>query len=296
VTGVHVASRGSHANLLLASNLHGPDGDRPLMLVAPYIEPDLASYLIDRNIPFLDVAGNAFIRAPEVTIMILGRARVSLPKDSPTSRSTTSKGLQVMFALATQPGLASEPYRKIAEVSGAALSTTNQVVDDLLARGLLVTRRNGKRMFPDWPKYVEEWVSLYPTRLRIKLAQARFASTSGDWWRSFDFLKFGARLGGHAAADLVTQDLKAARVTIYADQKLGADFLKAARLRPALDGEVEVLTTFWREPVDYGWVTSPSHPVVHPLLVYADLIASRDSRSLSVAKDIYERFVGTLHA
>lgn len=297
VMPVRVASRASPFNaLLVSSRLKSARVDgRPMMLVATYIDPDQAADLVDRNIPFLDAAGNAFIREPEATIMISGRPRLPWATGTPTPRSTTSKGLQVMFALATQPGLASEPYRKIAEASGAALSTVNQVIDDLLARGLLVTRRNGERSFPDWQKYVDEWVSLYPTRLRSKLALSRYSATSPDWWRSFDFSAFDARLGGEAAADLVTQELKAARVTIYARQSLGADFLKAARLRPSPDGEVEVLAAFWREPADYQWDTSPSLSVVHPLLVYADLIASGDSRNLSVAKHIYERYVGSLH-
>lgn len=266
------------------------------MLIAPYVDSELAAHLIERNIPFLDVAGNAFIREPEATIMIVGRPGLPAVTGTRATRSTTNKGLQVMFALGTQPGLASEPYRKIAEVSGAALSTVNQVIDDLLARGLLVTRRNGQRIFPDWQKYVEEWVSLYPTRLKPKLTLSRYSATSPDWWRSFDFLRFQARLGGEAAADLVTQELKAARVTIYTHQSLGADFLKAARLRPNPDGDVELLSSFWREPTEYGWGASASLPVVHPLLVYADLIASGDSRNLSVAKDIYERYIEDLHA
>ncbi|MEM5382576.1 type IV toxin-antitoxin system AbiEi family antitoxin [Paraburkholderia phymatum] len=298
VMPVHLASRANRANVLLVSDrLQSARVDgRPLMLVAPYVDPDLAMDLIDRNIPFLDAVGNTFIQEPEATIMIMGRPRLPWATGTQTSRSTTSKGLQVMFALATQPGLASEPYRKIAEASGAALSTVNQAVDDLLARGLLVTRKNGERIFPDWQKYVDEWVSLYPTRLRPKLALSTYTATSPDWWRAFDFLKFDARLGGEAAADLVTQELKAVRVTIYARQNLAADFLKEARLRPSPDGEVEVLASFWREPADFGWDTSPSLPVVHPLLVYADLIASGDSRNLSVAKHVYKRYVGNLHA
>jgi len=296
---VHAAFRVNSSNVLLAtSRLQSAEIDgRPVMLAATWIDGDVAAHLIDHDIPFIDLAGNVFIREPEATIMILGRPRLLLAdRMQRTARSTTSKGLQIMFALATLPGLANEPYRTIAEVSGAALSTVNQVIDDLLARGLLYARSNGERIFPDWPKYVDEWVSLYPTRLRPKLASSRYAATSPDWWRSFDFAKFDARLGGEAAADLVTHELKAASVTIYARQNPGADFLKEARLRPDPDGEVEVLTAFWREPAEYGWTEPTPLPLVHPLLVYADLIASGDSRNLSVAKSLYEQYVETLHA
>ncbi|WP_109483212.1 type IV toxin-antitoxin system AbiEi family antitoxin [Paraburkholderia sp. C35] len=296
---VRVESRASSIGTLLASSNRlksvRVDG-RPLMMVRPYVDPGMAAQLIELGIPFLDVAGNVFIREPEATIMIVGRPRVPSAAATSTARSTTGKGLQVMFALATQQGLASEPYRKIAEMSGAALSTVNQVIDDLLARGLLAARKNGQRIFPDWQKYVDEWVSLYPTRLKPKLTLPGYSATSPDWWRTFDFSRFDTRLSGEAAADLVTQELKAVRVTIYAHRNLGAEFLKAARLRPSADGDVEVLASFWREPVDYGWDTSTTLPVVHPLLVYADLIASGDSRNLSIAKGIYERYIENFHA
>lgn len=295
---VRVAHRASRSNILLASSQLKStriDG-RPAMLVAPYIDTRLATFLIDSDIPFLDSAGNVFIREDDVTIMITGRPRLPGIVASQSTRATTGKGLQVMFALATQPGLVNEPYRKIAQASGAALSTVNQVIDDLLDRGLLVTRRNGQRIFPDWQKYVEEWVSLYPTRLRPKLAMSTFTSTSSDWWRSFDFSRFGARLGGEAAADLVTHELKAAQVTIYAQQSLGTEFLKQARLRQTAGGDVEILASFWVEPLTDGWHAPESMPVVHPLLAYADLIASGDSRNASVATHLYKRYIENIHA
>ena len=153
------------------------------MLIAPQSTRTLAGRLIEQNVPFLDAAGNAFLREPEGMVMISGRPKPQHVQKPQTGRATTRKGLQVMFAIATQPGLVSQPYRTIAQASGVALSTVNQAdFYDLQFRGLVALKSSGERIFPDWQKFVFEWTSLYQTRLRFKLGARRFASTTPDWW------------------------------------------------------------------------------------------------------------------
>lgn len=261
---------------------------RTPMLVAAFIEPVIARKLIEMNQPFLDTAGNVFLREPEATIMVAGQPKPATSITKHVARATTRKGLQVMFTLATQPALVNAPYRTIAEASAVALSTVNQVVDDLTDRGFLATRRNGDRLIPDWQRYVQEWVSLYPSRLRAKLSSSRFASTNPDWWRSFNFETLHGLLGGEAAADLVTGNLRPARVTIYSHAAPTNEFMLKARLRPDPAGDVEVLQAFWPEGQSRGWPEGTAQ-LVHPLLIYADLLASGDSRNLEIARTIYEQ-------
>ncbi|WP_240702269.1 hypothetical protein [Trinickia terrae] len=116
------------------------------MLVAPHIGPDLAEQLIEQNAPFLDAAGNIFINELEFMVMITGRPKPSAAPVTPSARATTRKGMQVTFALATRPAQVAEPYRTIADASGVALNTVNQVIDDLMARGLVAARRNVRRI------------------------------------------------------------------------------------------------------------------------------------------------------
>lgn len=289
------ASAADIANILLAQ--HRPHAGeprsprRPLMLVVPYVEPEFAGRLIEQNVPFLDAAGNAFLSEPEGVVMIGGRPKPQHVQRPQTGRATTRKGLQVMFAIATQPGLVSQPYRTIAQAAGVALSTANQVIDDLQFRGLVALKKSGERIFPDWQKFVFEWTGLYQSRLRFKLGARRFASTTPDWWREFDFASFNARLGGESAADILTHELKAANVTLYSRVPLSGQFMLSARLRPDPRGDVEILESFWPESLERAWLESGRQPLVHPFLIYADLVASGDSRNLSVATQIYEQYI-----
>ncbi|WP_322039213.1 type IV toxin-antitoxin system AbiEi family antitoxin [Burkholderia diffusa] len=264
--------------------------ERPLMLVAPYFSADLAARLIEHDIPFIDTAGNACLILPEATVMISGRPRPARTPRRQASRATTPKGLAVMFALATQPGLVTQPLRAIAAASGVALGTVNLAMDDLIARGLIAQRRNGVRAFTDWPRFVQEWVALYPSRLRAKLPSRRFAALAPDWWRGFDFAAFDTRLGGEPAADLLTHDLKPAAVTVYTHGAVSNRLLLQARLRPDERGDVELLEAFWPPSPALDW-REQDVPLVPPLLIYADLVSSGDSRNLAAAEHIHDRYL-----
>ena len=264
--------------------------NRPLMVVTQHVGSDLAGYLIEQNVPFLDAAGNVYFSEPEGTVMVTGRPKSPLTLATPNVRSATRKGLQVMFALATQPRLVAMPYRTIAAAAGVSLNTVNQTLDDLIARGLVIATHNGERLLPDPKRFVTEWVNLYPSRLRSRLGARRFASALPDWWRTFDFATVGANVGGEAGAEVMTNGLKASSVTVYSRTAVTADFMIRARLRPDEYGDVEILEAFWPPSVaEVGG--SHGLPLVHPLLIYADLVATGDTRNLSIAEQIYESYL-----
>jgi hypothetical protein len=262
------------------------DDARPLMLVTQHITPKLADRLIAANIPFLDTAGNVYLQEPEVTIMIVGRAQPMLNRTDPTSRSTTPKGLRVTFALLTRPDLVQEPYRTIAAQSAVALNTVNLAMDDLMERGLVVVK-GARRVIADRRRLIEDWVSLYPTRLRPKLGSRRFRSLSNeqDWWS-------GARVGGETGADMLTHEIRPASLTLYVHGGITPGLMAKGLLRPANDGDIEILDAFWPEKAEAGW-DLPNHAVVHPLLIYTDLINSDDDRHRSVAQTLYDRYLAS---
>lgn len=266
-----------------------PAAGRPLMVVTNHVSSRLAATLIANRVPFLDTAGNVYLDEPEATVMITGRRAPRLKHTDLTSRSTTPKGLRVSFALATQPDLVEQPYRTIADASGVALNTVNLAVDDLVARRLVIKKKD-RRVIADRQQFNKDWATLYPTGLRTKLASRRYTTNVGiDWWKSAPLQDFNARLGGECAAEALTHENKPVSVTVYAHGGAAPPLMAAARLRPDPHGEVEILESFWPERAEQRWDVPPG--VVHPLLVYADLIASGDSRNHAVAQTIHERFL-----
>jgi hypothetical protein len=71
-------------------------------------------------------------------------------------------------------------------------------------------------------------------------------------------------------------------MTVYTRDKPGR-FLAAHRLCTDPRGNVEILEAFWDMTGDW---TNPE--IVHPLLVYADLLATGDARNIEIARQIYD--------
>ncbi|MBI4013946.1 MAG: hypothetical protein HY359_16630 [Candidatus Rokubacteria bacterium] len=263
------------------------------VLVAPYLTAELATHCREKlDLPFIDTAGNAYLRAPGLYVFIRGeRPERPVARVMGAPGRGTATALRVVFALLCQPALLTAPYRDIVAAAGVALGAVGWVFFDLQARGYLTggTRRRDRRWLePD--RLLEEWVTTYPLTLRPKLNPRRFRAPDPAWWQRTR-LPDGALWGGEVAAHRLTDYLKPATGTLYLDPAKGRDGVTALvqdhRLRADLKGEVEILDRFWNFPTD------PTHPdLVPPLLVYADLMATLDPRNLEVAKRIREEHLG----
>ena len=91
---------------------------------------------------------------------------------------------------------------------------------------------------------MEEWVTHYPIKLRPKLVGRRFTAPTADWWRHQDLRQYHAWWGGEVAAEKLTGYLRPARVIAYVEGKPERLILDN-RLRPDVNGEIEILQAFW---------------------------------------------------
>ena len=100
-----------------------------------------------------------------------------------------------------------------------------------------------------------------------------------------DLKPLEAYWGGEVAAERLTRYLKAEHLLVYtrADVK---QLLVQGRMRLAGDGDVEILDAFWNPELD-----DPAKPLAPPLLVYADLMMTGDTRNLETAKILYEQYL-----
>ena len=91
--------------------------------------------------------------------------------------------------------------------------------------------------------------------------------------------------GGEVAGAKLTAYLSPETATIYSDDFPG-EFVLTYALYKDPAGKVEVLKPFWG-PIP--WATHED--CVHPLLVYADLIASEIDRNVETAQRVYDRYL-----
>lgn len=258
------------------------------ILVADYVNPRMADRLRTEGVQFMDAVGNAYIRTPFRHVQIKGnrrRERETKGAGPRKHKGFTIAGLKVTYAFLCNPELVRAPYRDIAKVAGVALGTVTNVMDDLQAAGFLLITDNERRLVHA-DAVLETWVERYPTALRPKQGLGTFAAQGMDWWQNFPIEDFDGYWGGELAGAHYTGYLRPVVATAYVPRAQLNKLIAKARLRkqalPTLEpGAVELLAPFWWPNRDFGLY-------VHPILAYADLIATGDPRNLEVARKLYD--------
>lgn len=254
---------------------------RLALLVTEYITPAMADRLRERALHFIDTAGNAYLKALPLYVFIKGNR---LPERLPATRGPLAfqrAGLQILFALLCRKDLAKRPLREIAAAAGVALGTVNNVLKDLKQKGYLIDMGRGGRHLINKDELFRKWAVAYPDVLRPKILLGRYTAEKKEWWKKTE-LPPDIYWGGEVGAAKITKYLKPQQVTLYA-LNIPKDLLVKQRLKKDPNGEVEILEVFWGQ--ECNWQGTD---VVHPLLIYADLLVTNDSRSRETAEIIYD--------
>jgi hypothetical protein len=256
----------------------------PLLLVAKYINRQMADELKLNGIEFIDTAGNVFINQPPLYIFVKGN-KPDIVKAPPIKRTFKPAGLRVIYAFLCNPGLENKTYREIAAKTGVALGTVDWIMKELKELGFLLDMgKRGQRLIQK-QNLLQRWVIAYPEQLRPKLTLGRFRGQY-EWWRqkTLDHLK--AQWGGEVAAAKLTQYLQPQIITIYTMPQELNQLLTENRLRKDQTGDVEILEKFWKPPEIWK-----HEDLVHPILIYADLLATGNERNIETAKMIYDQHI-----
>lgn len=264
---------------------------RPCLLVAPRISTELADKCRELDVQFIDANGNGYLHAPGMFVLVKGQrptqgSALNEMLNGSVSASGTSAA-RLIFVLLCAPELLNVPYRILSQVAGVSLGAIGPIFNDLARRGFINNAKNNRR-FLEKERLLSEWVTIYPVKLRPKLAPRRFRASDRDWWRTVDINRFDAVWGGEVAAEKLTNYLKPEKITIYMRAATMRQNLSKlvidSKLRADPDGDIEVLERFWKLPTD----KSPPG-TVPPLLAYADLVATMEPRNLEVATIIYKQ-------
>jgi len=252
------------------------------LLITRYVPPPVAELLKGLDVPFIDTAGNVYINDPPLYVFIKGNKPDEEPGPEPIQRIFRPAGLQVLFALLCNPGMEGEPFREIAKAADVALGTVSAVLKELEKMGYLIDMgRRGRRLVRK-DDLLKRWVTAYPEQLKPKKFKGRFKANEDDWWKEVDIQDFGACWGGEIAAAYLTEHLIPELATVYTTEPIGKFVLKN-RLKRDPNGNVEILNVFWK----FGQ-NRVNSGLAHPILVYADLMATGDNRNIETAGLIYD--------
>ena len=268
------------------------DWDRttPKIAVTHFVTAELANTLKDAGIPFMDIAGNAYLVEPGFFLFIGGcppPPGLVIPVVPRRPRIFKTAGLKVLFVLLARPAYVDRPYRDIADAAGVSLGTVAGLMGDMNGLGYLVDLgKRGKRL-QQREKLIDEWTTAYARELAPRRKVRHFRAENPDWWKATNLRQLGALWGGDVAGDRLTGHLKPGEILIYA-KGIPGPLLQAQRMRADPQGDVAVIEEFWNFPPTDVEAKAETVP---PLLVYADLMATGDQRAIETAGLIHEKYL-----
>jgi len=202
-------------------------------------------------------------------------------------RAFKASGLKVIFTLLSLPGSEQKTFRELAELSNVSLGTINWTIKDLIELGYLIdTGKQGRKLVKK-KELLERWVTAYPEQLKTKLDRKKYKSEDSRWWNKVRINNYNALWGCEIAASKLVNHLTPAISTIYVKENY-TKLLVQNKLRADEFGNIEILNAFWNFENNSDSTVSETVP---PLLIYADLLASGDTRNIETAEKIYNEHI-----
>jgi len=271
----------------LADKLKAENG----LLVARYISGPAKTLMEEEGINYLDVAGNCHIRNNRGIFWLIRGQRLPEEVKSTKHEAFHKNGIKLLYVLLLRPDWVNKPYRFLAEKATIAASTVGSILNDLKDAGFLWQVKEKEMVLDTNPELLAQWVAAFHKKLKPKIGRGKFRFVKNpnmQDWKKLD-LPTGTYWGGEPAADLLTKNLQPGIWTIYTDLDRRALLHDFQLVPDPKKGNVEVYDIFWNGK-DASFIL-PEQKTVSPLLVYADLIGSGDSRNLETAKRIYEQYL-----
>ncbi|WP_280446501.1 type IV toxin-antitoxin system AbiEi family antitoxin [Nocardia brasiliensis] len=264
-----------HPTLSEVARLDGYDRSHRLLVAGPRINSRTADSLREAHIDFADQAGNAHLEFGPVLIDIRGRRNHDTRSSHPAADANlfSTKRMQVLFVLLTWPNIADMSVRAIANAAGTSVGIAQSTLDIMKEADYLLGRSLQHR-----DELLDLWSAAFRGSLLSKIRTASFEGDIRGWAPPRDYF-----VSGESAVEDIRQPQT---LTIYVER---FDPMEAVRSgwRKTNEPNIDIRRKFWNEP---RGATLHNRSAVFresaapPLLVYADLITSKEPRQSEVAR------------
>ncbi len=254
-----------------------------LMVITKDYYPNIADTLFKQGIAYMDGTGGAYIKAAGIYIMKEGKTQTDLTKNN---KRFTPIAVKLIFNLLNDDKFIDLKYREIAKICDTALGNVTKIFDDLAAKGYILKQNKNKKKLQNKKELFDNWIEDYETELKPKLLIGKFRFINAEGFGAWEKLRLPKNTywGGEPAAQLITHYLQAAKLTLYTGMEK-IDLIKKYRFIPDTEkGYLEVYRNFWKQQENH-WETAPY------ILIYADLINTKDPRNIETAQMIYDRHI-----
>lgn len=250
------------------------------LLAAKYITPKAKELLRKHKINYIDAGGNMMLRLSKTLIFVDGKP-VKSPSEQYKNRAFTKVGAKLIFTLLKNPKYVNLNYRALAVMSTCSLGSISKIIDHLKEEKFIVTLVNDKMKIVREEKLLDKWIEALSMHLLPAMLIGKYNFMKNSNWQELNLTK-SYKWGGEAAASILTKNLRPETFSIYTNKKSN-EIIKDLKIVPNDKGEISIYKEFWNDGM--------KNNMVHPVLVYAELIASNDSRNLEIAEEIKEKYL-----
>lgn len=254
-----------------------------LMVIADHINPKIRETLKEKEVNYIDGAGNMYINRGDQLIFIEGKKN-EIDQNYYKGRLFGKGGIKIIFAILVNEDIINKPYREIAEQTDTALGTVNYIMKELMINGYLIFINKNVFRLKNKKDLLNKWITGYEFKLKKTLFVDKFRLKTNEW-KNIKFENNKTFWGGEPAAEILTQYLIPQNLTVYTKEET-KELIKNYFLIPDANGNVEVYKKFWRIENNLNF-----KEIVPALLVYADLIITGNDRNIETANIIYERYL-----
>lgn len=303
--GLELETPGGRFSLLLAPRLHdlgrilaeraaqelvARAGTAIPVIVAPRIGPEVGRVIRDAGAGYVDARGNLdLVLGPGYVAKIQGRSG-----DVPAARgrSLGLAGYRVLFTLLARPNDVWSSARVLAEAAGVSRQPARDAVRRLQTDASMVRTSRGYQLLAQhYDRVLEAWLGgyLHVVQPKLELAVLRRPETAPDDVERavaplLDRASPGWRYGGTAAGFRLTGHYRGPSTVVHLVDA-PAHLPRALGARPDPLGNLVVMAV-----PSAAAMESARDDIVHPLLIYTELMASGDERARESARELAPLF------
>jgi hypothetical protein len=267
----------------------------PLLLLAEFLSKTNREELVAAGINYLEATGNCYLHFPTAGIEahVDGRrstrrqAAVQPPRDA---------GHRVLFCLLAEPERLRQPVRSIAAVARTSRHPVASLIANLRDQGLLLRKGRSEHVLAPGARatLLDRWAAAWAESLRRRAQIGRFRTiTTEPLTREQRLVTAltaqGVRCGagGEGGAFRLHPHVPPLTTTIHVES-WPPKHLRELGLAPDREGPVVLLRTLTNLDL-HTEIDGSIH--AHPLLLYAELNASRDPRTREAGRWVLENFL-----
>ena len=255
----------------------------PILLITEHLNLPLQKELSSIGMNFADCTGNSHIRHSNrgKSFFCLTQGEKNAARNHRVYPVFHETGIKVLFYLLQDLARIDAPYRQIQQATGVSLSSVKNVIDGLSDKGFAVEHANG-RLLRNPRKLLDLWSENYGDVLKPKLllARMRFRNEACRKRWAEMVLPQGMAWSGEPAAYLLDSYMEPVAFDIYTAVP-AAYLMRTGFVQPDDKGEISVYQVFWNQQ-------NLESRIVSPILVYADLMGSGNSRCIETAEKLLE--------